>query len=227
MSAPARDAFAAEAEDPYALAPADGAKLLAGAPWRRLAILGDSLAEGLGDPSPGYRPLSRDERLHEALSLATGGTEVLNLGRRDLVAREVREQQLDRALAWRPDLAVLTAGGNDALGQAWDPDAVEEELATMVAALRGAGADVVTFRLMDLGAAFPAFRGTWLQARLDELDARTAAVTARHGGWTVDVHASPACAQPWRMSADLKHASHAGQALIAAEVVRRLAREVA
>ena len=41
--------------------------------------------------------------------------EVLNLARRGLLASEVREHQLAPALAFRPDLAIVAAGGNDAL----------------------------------------------------------------------------------------------------------------
>lgn len=220
------ETFAAEAQDPTALSPERAAELLAGAPWRRLAFLGDSLAEGLGDRSPGYRPLSWPERTEEALRAVQPSLTSLNLGLRDLKARDVREQQLDRALAFAPDLAVVVAGGNDALAKRWDAGAVEEDLDAMVAALRAQGSAVLLFRLMDLGSAFPTFRGTWLHARLDELDARTVAVAERHDAWLVDVRSHPACAEPERMSRDFKHASHAGHALIAGVLVRRLAREV-
>lgn len=43
-----------EAADPYCLRPGEAAALLAGHPWRRFAAIGDSIAEGLGEPSPGY-----------------------------------------------------------------------------------------------------------------------------------------------------------------------------
>src|SRR3712207_2377913 len=83
--------------------------LLGGAPWRRLAVLGDSIAEGVGEPHPGYRDLSWIDRIAEPLRAAAGGLAVTNLGRRDLLAREVRERQLLPALAFEPDLTIVAA----------------------------------------------------------------------------------------------------------------------
>lgn len=42
-----------EATDPEILSTAEGARMLAGAPWRRFAAFGDSLSLGVGDASPG------------------------------------------------------------------------------------------------------------------------------------------------------------------------------
>ena len=49
--------FFAEAVDPYCLSGPDAARLLAGAQWRRFAVIGDSLSAGTGDPTPGYAPV--------------------------------------------------------------------------------------------------------------------------------------------------------------------------
>ena len=43
-----------EAQDPYVLSPAEESELLAGHPWSRFAVLGDSIAMGMGDPTEGY-----------------------------------------------------------------------------------------------------------------------------------------------------------------------------
>ena len=94
----------------------DDASTLSGAPWRRLAVVGDSIAEGVREPHVGYRDLSWIDRIAESLP----GLEVLNLGRRNLLAREVLASQLDAALAFRPDLAIVAAGGNDALRRSFD-----------------------------------------------------------------------------------------------------------
>ena len=75
---------------------------------------------------------------------------LLNLGRRNLLAAEVRASQLAPALAFRPDLAIVAAGGNDALRRSFDPGAVERELVAIVGPLRRAGADVVLLELMDI-----------------------------------------------------------------------------
>ena len=52
--------------------------------WKRLAILGDSIAAGIREPHPGYRDLSWIDRIAEALP----GPEVLNLARRGLRGRD-------------------------------------------------------------------------------------------------------------------------------------------
>lgn len=42
----------AEATDPYRLPDAEADQLLATAPWKRYVVVGDSLAEGLGEATP-------------------------------------------------------------------------------------------------------------------------------------------------------------------------------
>ena len=120
----------------------DLATLLQDAPWQRLAVLGDSVAEGVREPHAGYLDLSWVDRIEASLRTATPRLAVLNLGRRNLLAAEVRASQLAPALAFRPDLAIVAAGGNDALRRSFDPGAVERELVATVGPLRRAGADV-------------------------------------------------------------------------------------
>ena len=42
--------------------------MLRGAPWRRVAVLGDSIAEGVREPHDGFRDLSWIERIVEPLA---------------------------------------------------------------------------------------------------------------------------------------------------------------
>src|SRR5215470_4382308 len=42
-----------EAADPWCLADGEASRLLAGHPWRRFAVLGDSVAEGVFEPTEG------------------------------------------------------------------------------------------------------------------------------------------------------------------------------
>ncbi len=46
-----------EATDPYTLRDGEAAALLAGHPWRRFVVLGDSVAEGCCEPVDGYSRL--------------------------------------------------------------------------------------------------------------------------------------------------------------------------
>src|SRR5512134_3609654 len=88
--------------------------------FERYVALGDSSTEGLadGDPERGYRGWSR--RLAERISAAQGGLLYANLAARGLTTREIRERQLPRALALRPDLATLFSGTNDVLALRFD-----------------------------------------------------------------------------------------------------------
>ncbi|HEY0698586.1 MAG TPA: GDSL-type esterase/lipase family protein, partial [Micromonospora sp.] len=124
-----------EASAPWCLRPGEATRLLAGHPWRRFVALGDSIAAGLGDPVAGYLPLPWVDRIAaELAATADGEFEYLNLGRRDLRAAEIRARQLPDAVAFRPDLALVSCGANDALRHWYDPAAVNAELAAIVTA---------------------------------------------------------------------------------------------
>lgn len=213
-----------ESTDPLCLPDARMAALLAPAPWRRFVVAGDSVAEGLGDPRDGYRDRPWADRLIDALA-ATRPLESRNLGRRGLLAAEVRERQLDAALALEPDVVLLAAGGNDALGRAFDGEAVEGQLDAMVGALRAAGADVLTVGLFDITRApvLPEpLRGP-LGGRLRELAARTRTVALRHGAVHLDFSCHPAAFDAGIYSADGRHLNARGHAIAAAGAARRIA----
>jgi hypothetical protein len=114
-------------------------------PWRRFVVVGDSLAEGIGDPAPGYEHLGWADRVASTL-----GADYLNLGRRNLLAAEVRATQLEPALAFGPDLAAVVCGGNDLMRPDHNPEAVERDVDAIVAALRAAGSEVIMLAPFDL-----------------------------------------------------------------------------
>ncbi|KAB2372127.1 SGNH/GDSL hydrolase family protein [Actinomadura montaniterrae] len=219
-----------EETDPAVLPAAEAAALLVGAPWTRMVTIGDSVAEGVRDPVPGYRDLSWTDRVEEALRAVSGGFAALNLARRDLVAAQVAAGQLAPALEFGPDLAFVVAGGNDMLRPHFDEDEVRRELAAMVAAFRSAGADVVTIGLLDITAAGlgPARFREVLSARTRRLNALTAEVAAEHGACHVDnPPGHPVAADPGIYSADQLHLNARGHAFAAANTVRALAAHLA
>jgi lysophospholipase L1-like esterase len=200
------------------------ASLLRGAPWRRLAVLGDSIAEGVREPHPGYLDLSWIDRIAEPLRAAAPGLTVMNLGVRDLLASEVRERQLAPALGFRPDLAIVAAGGNDALRRSFTPGDVARELDGIVGPLRAAGADVLMLELMDIVASglVPAEYAGPLDERMCNLAALTRAVASRHGAMLVEMRGHPASADPGVYSSDRLHLNARGHAIVATEAVRVL-----
>ncbi|GAA1867451.1 SGNH/GDSL hydrolase family protein [Actinomadura bangladeshensis] len=212
--------------DPAVLPAAEAAALLADAPWRRMATIGDSVAAGVRDPVPGYRDLSWTDRVEEALRRVAPEFTALNLGRRDLVAAEVAAAQLRPALEFRPDLAFVVAGGNDMLRREFDTAGVRRELAAMISAFRAAGADVVTIGLLDItvaGLGPPRYRDV-MSARTRRLAALTADVAAEFGACHVDNPPDhPVAADPGIYSADQLHLNARGHAFAAANTVRALA----
>ena len=204
------------------------AVLLRGAPWRRIAVLGDSIAEGVREPSPGVRDLSWVDRVLEPLQAVAPGVTVMNLGLRNLVAREVRERQLEPALAYRPDLAIVAAGGNDALQPSYSPVAVERELDAIVSALRGAGADVLMIELMDIveSGLIPEHYAEALDARLASLATVTRVVAERHGALLIPMRGHPASADPGVYASDRLHLNARGHAIVGSEAVRVLAEAI-
>jgi lysophospholipase L1-like esterase len=211
--------------DPEVLSDHELATILRDAPWQRLAVIGDSVAEGVREPAAGYLDLSWVDRIEASLRTATPRLAVLNLGLRNLRAAEARANQLAPALAFRPDLAIVAAGGNDALRRSFDPGAVERELVAMVGPLRRAGADVVLLELMDIVASglVPREHAAALDARMRPLAELTRRVARRHGAILVAMRGHPASADPGVYASDRLHLNARGHAIVASEAIRALA----
>src|ERR671914_509263 len=105
----------AEAQDPYVLSPAEESELLAGHPWSRFVVIGDSIAVGMGDPTEGYAGVTWPTRVAAALAREREGLSFANLARHRAKVADIRDSQLDKALDLEPDLVVLVGGGNDLL----------------------------------------------------------------------------------------------------------------
>jgi lysophospholipase L1-like esterase len=210
-----------EENDPYCLPPEQATSLLGQAPWKRFGVMGDSLAEGLGQELPGYRPLSWAARVREALLTSVPDLSYLNLGYRGLLAAEVRERQLEPMLEFQPDLVAMTAGGNDLFGLRFDVNAIEEALEDIVAKLRGSGADVITYGLMNITAALPKLAS--IRSRLERLNERMLAIAQRHDTIHVDMWLHPSCGEVNAYSTDMKHSTMRGHAILGTETIRALA----
>ncbi|AIY03576.1 lysophospholipase L1-like esterase [Arthrobacter sp. PAMC 25486] len=122
-------------------------------PWRRFVALGDSFTEGLDDPEPrnpgGYRGWA--DRAAEEMSIGVPEFSYANLAVRGQTIHEVVETQLGPALALKPDLVSMQAGGNDLLRPGADPDKLAALLEEAVVRLRLQGVTVVIFAGPDSG----------------------------------------------------------------------------
>ena len=162
-------------------------------PWRRFVVVGDSMAEGIGDPSPGYKHLGWADRVAARLE-----TEYLNLGKRNLLAAEVRATQLQRALAFAPDLAAVVCGGNDLMRPDHDPAAVEREVDAIVAALRAAGSEVIMMAPFDMSQSelVPDQQKPRWRLLIDRMSDLAQRVATRRGALLIDLRNHPAGPMP-------------------------------
>ncbi|WP_410809110.1 SGNH/GDSL hydrolase family protein [Micromonospora sp. 067-2] len=213
-----------ESTDPYCLRPGEAAELLRGHPWRRFVALGDSVVEGMCEPTPGYPDVQWADRIAAELAAVRPGLAYRNLGRRGLRAHQVRAEQLAPALAFDPDLALVVCGGNDAFHPAYDADAVDAELTAMISALRDVGADVITVGMFDVShsPAVPEPLRAGLAERMRRLSAHTARLAERLNTLHVHLTDHPLTADPSIYSTDGRHGSARSDAVATAETLRRL-----
>jgi lysophospholipase L1-like esterase len=136
----------------------------------------------------------------------------------------VRETQLPPALDFEPDLATVLAGGND-LGDPFDPEGIERELDTMIAALTDTGATVSTFSMPNVVRC-----GRYPQPMAEVLGPRLAVhreiatrIAERYDAVFFDYFNHPMSDDPSVVSDDLLHPNMRGQAIIAGVVLQGLA----
>ena len=213
-----------ETSDPYCRWPTGSATLMRSAPWRRLVVLGDSVAAGIREPLEGYRDLDAAARVAEALATAHPSFSYHNLGERDLRTAEIRERQLRPALDLRPDLVIVAAGGNDALRRSFDEERFRDDLTSIIRPLVAQGAQLVTIGLFDLarsGLVPDPYAGPMAE-RFDRLDMLTSRVAIEHGGVHVENHGHPLAAEPGIFAGDRIHCNARGHAIAAANLAGAL-----
>ena len=182
--------------------------------YSRYVAIGDSTTEGLEDPYPdgsGYRGWA--DRLAHRLARDSPGLEYANLAVRGKLARQVREEQLDAALALHPDISTVVGGLNDTLRRHCDVDAVAGHLDATICALKGAGATVVTMAFPDPVPVNALARHA--RPRVFAFNERIREIAARHGALVVDFERDGAPPDRRHWHPDRLHANTDGHALIA------------
>lgn len=115
--------------------------------------LGDSFTEGVGDPDPlrpnGVRGWA--DRIAEVMGAQHDGFRYANLAVRGRKMLGVLGEQVEPALAMRPDLVSIYSGGNDILRPVVDVDGIVAPYADAMRRFRDAGTHVVLFTGFDLG----------------------------------------------------------------------------
>jgi lysophospholipase L1-like esterase len=211
-----------EAQDPYVLSPAEASELLAGHPWSRFVVLGDSVAKGMGDPTEGYVTATWAGRVAAALARERDGVTYANLAEHRAKAADIRDSQLGPALDLEPDLVAVIGGGNDLLAEEFDIAPVKAAIDDIVVALTDAGATVVTYETVDFPRAFPDPAFEEFNRRLLDLYAATREIARERGTVHVDIYREPWAAERYCFSADLQHPTMRAQALAASMTIRVL-----
>lgn len=190
---------------------------------RSVAVLGDSIGVGIGDPAlgggwRGFAPL-----LAEAL-----GAALTNLSVSGARVAGVRDTQLPAALRARPDVAVVLVGMNDTMRSDFDPVRLHDDYSTVVAELKAAGALVITVRYHEHHKVFPlpAFLKRALATRITALNEVLDAVAAGQQVEMVDLAAAGDIGdiyQPEAWAIDRLHPSELGHRMLARAIAARIA----
>ncbi|AXG81111.1 SGNH/GDSL hydrolase family protein [Streptomyces paludis] len=181
--------------------------------FMRYVAIGDSLSEGLGDPSPSGGHRGWADRLAEILAARRPGLTYANLAVRGKSAAQIRAEQLGPALALKPDLVTVTAGMNDLVRSGFDAASVVADIEEMFVGLTASGARVAVMTFPDPGRISPLARR--MLPRVVDLNARLRAAAERHGVTVLDVFPHPVTTDPRLWSADRLHTSPLGHARIA------------
>ena len=189
--------------------------------YQRYVAIGDSFTEGVGDPDPsrpnGLRGWA--DRVAEHLATLEPGFGYANLAIRGRKLPAILDEQLEPALALRPDLVTVHGGGNDVLRPKVDVDALAARYDEAVGRLTASGAQVVMFTLFDPGTTgvFAAVRG-----RFAVFNEWVREIADRHDAVLVDQWRMRDVELPAVMDTDRMHLNSTGHALMAARVLDAL-----
>jgi lysophospholipase L1-like esterase len=193
-------------------------------PWSRYVALGDSFTEGIGDPEErapgGHRGWA--DRVAEVLGSSTEDFAYANLAVRGRLLQQIIDEQADAALALRPDLVTVSAGGNDIIRPGTDPDQVAAGFEGLVERLGSEGATVVVFTGPDIGATPVLGR---LRGKVAIYNEHVHSIAQRHDAVVADMWALRELYGPRMWAPDRLHFSPLGHHTIARMVLAALAVE--
>ncbi|MFG2713014.1 SGNH/GDSL hydrolase family protein [Streptomyces goshikiensis] len=213
-----------EESDPLCLSPLDSAALLFGAPWRRFAVIGDSLSAGTGGPTPGYRHRGWSDRLADVLRAVRPDLAYLNTAEDGATTAQTLDSQIDRVLGFGPDLLHLPCGANDLLRREPDFAEIGRRLRRMYELASESDALLTTF---TLGKAYvvPVFPD-WSE-RVVRCNDITRELAAAYGAVVVDMWDHAVNGRDGLLSEDRIHFAASGQAVMATEMVKGLSHVLA
>ncbi|MCG3753893.1 MULTISPECIES: SGNH/GDSL hydrolase family protein [Amycolatopsis] len=187
----------------------------------RLVCIGDSFTEGVGDDDPSARNGVRGwaDRVAEVLAAGEPGFQYANLAVRGKLLPQVLNEQIEPALAMKPDLVTVYAGGNDLMRPRVDIDSLADSYERAVARFRAAGAQVLLFTGVD-GVEDALFRQ--IRGRVAIYNEHVRGIAARHETLLVDMWSMRQLRDRRMWSPDRLHLNAAGHTEIAIAVLDAL-----
>ena len=182
--------------------------------YHRYVALGDSSTEGLEDPAPNGRHRGWADRFAQHVARSQDAPLLYaNLAIRGRKTRHLVDEQLEPALAMRPDLATVFSGTNDILRGAFDLDTVIADLRMLHLALRDQGATVLTLTMPDLSKMTPFAKR--VAPRLTAFNAAVRELCVETRTLLLDVASHPLACDRRLWHADRLHANAEGHRRIA------------
>ncbi len=185
---------------------------------KRFVALGDSFTEGVGDVDAsrpnGVRGWA--DRVADVLGAADPEFAYANLAVRGRLMPQVLTEQLGRALAMKPDLVSLYAGGNDLMRPKVDIDELMRRYRAAVARCTVAGARVILFTGVD-GVDDPVFRK--MRGRVAIYNEHVRSIAAEHSCVLVDMWSMRQLRDRRMWSPDRLHLNSLGHAEVAISVL--------
>lgn len=191
-------------------------------PFTRYVAIGDSFTEGVGDHDPGRPNGCRGwaDRFAEALAAQAGPDfGYANLAIRGRKLGAILDEQVEPALALRPDLVTIHGGGNDVLRPRVDLDALAAAYDDAVGRLAASGAHVVMFTIADPGLN-PVIK--LIRGRTAIFNEWVREIAERHGATVVDMWRMRGWTVAEVMDEDRLHLNAVGHQAIAIAVLDAL-----
>lgn len=174
----------------------------------RVVAVGDSIAYGVGDHPTEMGAIAWSGRL----ARLAGSDDHRIFGYPGAVLRDMRAHQLPAARMVKPDLILMSIGGNDAVRTGFDAGALRDGLAESLDETLNDGARVALATLPDfsVGCRLPRKMRESLHRRILRVNSVLVEVADRPGVTLIDRWSDPVAQQPEYLHADRVHPSPLG-----------------
>src|ERR1700683_295424 len=177
--------------------------------------IGDSFTEGYGDFYPDGSCQGWADRFARLLAASAPALTYANLAVRGKLLRQIISEQVPPAIALKPDLISLAAGGNDLLRPGADPDALAASFEQAVIELRAAAGQVLLFSGFE-PAGLPLMR--LIRDKCLAYNAQVKDIAARHDCLHADLWSMTVLADRRQWCADRLHLAADGHQRVALHV---------